>query len=165
MTTSKSNSSTGQIQPTTGGPGAGGGSNGGSGTGGQQKGKLNTFKRKWSWKGAGAGWTVLSVLDWWLLVAGGWLSWQGVFLRWTPVGLCFFASMQWYLHNRELDKKGLPRTATQWQVIEINSFNIFIFSTIFIQSTKLNEKNILLSDERLLLSTLKTDEPMLGMDG
>ncbi|XP_055547928.1 phosphatidylserine decarboxylase proenzyme, mitochondrial isoform X3 [Wyeomyia smithii] len=81
----------------------------------QSKGKFVRIKKKWSWK-AGAGWTILSVLDWWLLAAGGWLTWRGVFLRWTPLGICMVAAAQWHLHNRELDRKGLPRTATPWQM-------------------------------------------------
>lgn len=80
------------------------------------KGKLHKIKRKWRW-GAGAGWTILSVLDWWLLAAGGWLSWQGVVLRWTPLGVVLVAAAQWHLHNRECERKGLPRTAPHWQVI------------------------------------------------
>jgi hypothetical protein len=79
------------------------------------KGKLHKIKRKWRW-GAGAGWTILSILDWWLLAVGGWLSWQSVVLRWTPLGLVFVAAAQWHLHNRECEKKGLPRTAPHWQV-------------------------------------------------
>lgn len=80
------------------------------------KGKLHRIKRKWRW-GAGAGWTILSVLDWWLLAAGGWLSWQGAVLRWTPLGVVIVAAAQWHLHNRECERKGLPRTAPHWQVI------------------------------------------------
>lgn len=79
------------------------------------KGKLHKIKRKWRW-GAGAGWTILSVLDWWLLAAGGWLSWQGVILRWTPLGVVLVAAAQWHLHNRECERKGLPKTAPHWQV-------------------------------------------------
>ncbi|XP_062559597.1 uncharacterized protein LOC134224275 isoform X2 [Armigeres subalbatus] len=48
--------------------------------------------------------------------AGGWLTWRGVFLRWTPIGICMIAAAQWHLHNRELDRKGLPRTAASWQM-------------------------------------------------
>ncbi|XP_063709505.1 phosphatidylserine decarboxylase proenzyme, mitochondrial isoform X2 [Culicoides brevitarsis] len=48
--------------------------------------------------------------------AGGWFTWSGVLLRWTPLGFCLIAAAQWHLHNREMDKKGLPRTATQWQM-------------------------------------------------
>ncbi|XP_055638395.1 phosphatidylserine decarboxylase proenzyme, mitochondrial isoform X2 [Toxorhynchites rutilus septentrionalis] len=81
----------------------------------QQKGKFVRIHRKWSWK-AGAGWTILSVLDWWLLAAGGWLTWRGVFLRWTPLGICMIAAAQWHIHNRDLDRKGLPRTAASWQM-------------------------------------------------
>uniref|UniRef100_A0A182VVZ2 phosphatidylserine decarboxylase n=1 Tax=Anopheles minimus TaxID=112268 RepID=A0A182VVZ2_9DIPT len=47
--------------------------------------------------------------------AGGWLTWRGVFLRWTPIGICMVVAAKWHLHNRELDKKGLPRTAAKWQ--------------------------------------------------
>lgn len=83
---------------------------------GSQKGKFNKIKRKWSWKGAGAGLTILSVLDWWLLAAGGWLTWRGVFMRWTPLGLCLMAAAQWRSHGMELERQGLSRTATQWQV-------------------------------------------------
>lgn len=79
------------------------------------KGKLHKIKRKWRW-GAGAGWTILSVLDWWLLAAGGWLSWQGTVLRWTPLGVVLAAAASWHMHNRECDGKGLPRTAPHWQV-------------------------------------------------
>ncbi|KAL9698384.1 hypothetical protein quinque_001825 [Culex quinquefasciatus] len=79
------------------------------------KGKFVKIRKRWSWK-AGAGWTILSVLDWWLLAAGGWLTWRGVFLRWTPLGICMIAAAQWHLHNRDLDKQGLPRTAAPWQM-------------------------------------------------
>lgn len=105
-----------------------GGSNGGQDRqqgSGKTKGKLNKikiFRTKWSWR-AGAGWTILSVLDWWLLAAGGWLTWKGVVLRWSPLGLCTYAAIQWYLHNKELDKQGLPRTATKWQVKSLKKIN------------------------------------------
>lgn len=110
------NGTTGKQQGITGGTT---GTNGGQQGSGKTKGKLNKikiFRTKWSWR-AGAGWTILSVLDWWLLAAGGWLTWKGVVLRWSPLGLCTYAAIQWYLHNKELDKQGLPRTATKWQVI------------------------------------------------
>ncbi|XP_070500330.1 phosphatidylserine decarboxylase proenzyme, mitochondrial isoform X1 [Chironomus tepperi] len=80
---------------------------------GTNKGKLHKIKRKWRW--GATGWTILSILDWWLLAAGGWLSWQGVILRWTPLGLCIVAAAQWHLHNKECERKGLPRTAPAWQ--------------------------------------------------
>lgn len=84
---------------------------------GEEKGnEFKKNKRKWRWGAAGAYWTILSVLDWWLLAASGWLTWRGVFLRWTPIGLCVVAAANWHLHNKELDRKGLPRTASQWQV-------------------------------------------------
>ncbi|XP_037036970.1 phosphatidylserine decarboxylase proenzyme, mitochondrial isoform X1 [Bradysia coprophila] len=82
-----------------------------------KKGKLNKLKKfhkLWSWK-AGAGWTILSVLDWWLLAAGGWLTWRGVFLKWTPLGLCLVAAAQWTMINDGPNGKGQPRTATAWQ--------------------------------------------------
>lgn len=80
------------------------------------------LKKKWFGK-AGAGWTLLSVLDWWLIAAGGWLTWRGVFMRWTPLGICLIAAAQWHLHNKAMDKKGLPRTATKWQV---NKCSIYV---------------------------------------
>lgn len=71
------------------------------------KGKLHKIQKlKW---GAGAGWTILSILDWWLLAAGG-------FLKWTPIGICIVAATHLYLHNKECTRKGLPRTAPAWQV-------------------------------------------------
>lgn len=96
-----------------------------------KKGKVNKFKRiqnLWSWK-AGAGWTILSVLDWWLLAAGGWLTWRGVFLKWTPLGICIIAAVQWhYLTNDERNQKGLPRTASAWQVWYLVLFFFFYLS-------------------------------------
>lgn len=83
--------------------------------GAKSQGKIK-LKHKWRWDAAGAYLTVISVIDWWLLAAGGWLTWRGMFLRWTPLGFCVFAAAQWHLHNREQDRKGLPRTASQWQV-------------------------------------------------
>lgn len=83
-----------------------------------KKGKLNKLKKfhkLWSWK-AGAGWTILSVLDWWLLAAGGWLTWRGVFLKWTPLGLCLVAAAQWTMISDGLNGKGQPRIASAWQV-------------------------------------------------
>uniref|UniRef100_A0A336LR80 Phosphatidylserine decarboxylase proenzyme, mitochondrial n=1 Tax=Culicoides sonorensis TaxID=179676 RepID=A0A336LR80_CULSO len=88
------------------------------------KGKL--LKKKWL-KKAGAGWTLLSVLDWWI-IAGGWLSWRGVLMRWTPLGFMLIAAAQWHLHNREMDKKGLPRTATQWQMNVYRSLPLRVVS-------------------------------------
>lgn len=77
---------------------------------------MHRIRRKWRWGAGAAGWTVLSILDWWLLLVGGWLSWQSVVLRWTPLGLVFVAAAHWHLHNRDCQKKGLPRTAPHWQV-------------------------------------------------
>lgn len=92
--------------------------------GGQQhrKGKSNStnskckkIRKSWSWK-AGAGWTILSMLDWWLIAAGGWLTWRGLFLKWTPIGLGLVAAIHWHLRNQECDRKRLPRTASKWMV-------------------------------------------------
>lgn len=87
-----------------------------------KKGKLNKLKKfhkLWSWK-AGAGWTILSVLDWWLLAAGGWLTWRGVFLKWTPLGLCLVAAAQWTMINDGPNGKEQIRTATPWQVMYLH---------------------------------------------
>lgn len=46
---------------------------------------------------------------------GGWLTWQGAILRWTPLGICIIAAAHWHLHTRECERRGLPRTATAWQ--------------------------------------------------
>lgn len=96
--------------------------------GSSKKGKFTKFKRlrkSWSWK-AGAGWTILSVLDWWLLAAGGWLTWRGVFLKWTPLGICIVAAVQWHLIKDDHEKKGLARTASQWQVGQIDQILFFV---------------------------------------
>lgn len=76
------------------------------------------MRKSWSWK-AGAGWTILSVLDWWLIAAGGWLTWRGLFLKWTPIGIGLVAVLHWHLRNQECDRKGLPRTASKWMVSEV----------------------------------------------
>lgn len=107
---------------------------------GGTKGKLNKIRRKWRW---GAGATILSVLDWWLLAAGGWLTWRGVFLRWTPIGFCLMAAAHWHLHNKEMDRKGLPRTASQWQVI--------LLKTTFITNKTTNITKFLISSSQTFI--------------
>lgn len=77
--------------------------------------KIRKIRKSWSWK-AGAGWTILSMLDWWLIAAGGWLTWRGLFLKWTPIGISLVAAAHWHLRNQECDRKGLPRTASKWMV-------------------------------------------------
>lgn len=81
--------------------------------------RFRKSRKSWRWK-AGASWTILSVLDWWLLAAGGWLTWRGVFLKWTPLGICIIAAVQWQRGRvQDSDRSGkqlLPRTASQWQV-------------------------------------------------
>ncbi|XP_058129069.1 phosphatidylserine decarboxylase proenzyme, mitochondrial isoform X2 [Anopheles ziemanni] len=63
--------------------------------------------------------------------AGGWLTWRGVFLRWTPIGICMVVAAKWHLHNRELDKKGLPRTAAKWQAKMYCSLPLRLMSRAF----------------------------------
>jgi hypothetical protein len=144
-------------QQTGGGGGGGGGSVKGMSGGrtGSGKGK-NKFKKIWSWQ-ARAGWTIFSVLDWWLLAAGGWLTWRGVFLRWTPLGMCVAAAIQWHLQNKKLDANGLPRTAAAWQVSTLDFFeskfeHIFYFFFFF-------------TDARLLLITTTINVTRLGLGG
>ncbi|XP_031630880.1 phosphatidylserine decarboxylase proenzyme, mitochondrial [Contarinia nasturtii] len=74
--------------------------------------KLKRIRKSWGWK-AGAGWTVLSVLDWWLLAAGGWLTWRSMILKWTPIGIGLASLLHWHLHNRKCDTLGQPRTASK----------------------------------------------------
>uniref|UniRef100_A0A1B0CIY5 Phosphatidylserine decarboxylase proenzyme, mitochondrial n=1 Tax=Lutzomyia longipalpis TaxID=7200 RepID=A0A1B0CIY5_LUTLO len=78
--------------------------------------------------GGGGGGTRGKVLDWWLLAAGGWMTWHGVLLRWTPIGLCLAAAIQWHLHNKELARRGLHRTASQWQTNVYCCLPLRIFS-------------------------------------
>lgn len=91
-----------------------------------KQGKLHRIRRKWRWGAGAAGWTVLSFLDWWLLIVGGYLSWQSVFLRWTPLGVVLVAAAQWHLHHREQTRQGLPLTAPHWQV----TLNLFQNTTL-----------------------------------
>lgn len=95
-----------------------------------KKGKLNKLKKfhkLWSWK-AGAGWTIFTILDWWLLAAGGWLTWRGVFLKWTPLGICLVAAAQWTMINDGPNGTRQPRRATSWQVIYQHNSNIYVTS-------------------------------------
>lgn len=77
--------------------------------------KLKRIRKSWGWK-AGAGWTILSVLDWWLLAAGGWLTWRNLILKWTPIGIGLASLVHWHLHYRKCDKLGQPRTASKIMV-------------------------------------------------
>lgn len=77
--------------------------------------KLKRVRKSWGWK-AGAGWTILSVLDWWLLAAGGWLTWRSLVLKWTPIGIGLATLLHWHLHNRKCDKLGQTRTASRIMV-------------------------------------------------
>ena len=83
-----------------------------------KKGKFSKLKRipkSWGWK-AGAGWTILSVLDWWLLATGGWLTWRNLILKWTPIGIGLASLVHWHLHYRKCDELGQPRTASKVMV-------------------------------------------------
>lgn len=76
------------------------------------KGKLHKIRQ---WKK----WAILptiSILDYWLLAAAGWFSWQGVILRWTPIGIVIVAAASYHLHKKDCIKKGLPQTFPAWQV-------------------------------------------------
>lgn len=80
--------------------------------------KLKRIRKSWGWK-AGAGWTIISVLDWWLLAAGGWLTWRGLFLKWTPIGIGIATFMHWHLHNQKCDSLKQPRVASRFMVSRI----------------------------------------------
>jgi hypothetical protein len=142
------------IGQQTGGGGGGSAKGISGGRTGSGKGK-NKFKKIWSWQ-ARAGWTIFSVLDWWLLAAGGWLTWRGVFLRWTPLGMCVAAAIQWHLQNKKLDANGLPRTAAAWQVstLDLESKFEHIFKFLFF-----------FTDARLLLITATFNVTRLGLGG
>lgn len=87
--------------------------------------KLKRIRKSWGWK-AGAGWTILSIMDWWLLAAGGWLTWRNVFLKWTPIGIGLATLAHWHFHNQKCDRLGQPRTASRIMVrIVCFSFSIF----------------------------------------
>lgn len=77
------------------------------------------------------------------MAAGGWLSWQGVILRWTPLGICIIAAAQWHLHNRECERKGLPKTAPAWQVMfHVAIFLITKLNYQFPMSKKFKQTNV-----------------------
>lgn len=86
--------------------------------------KLKRIRKSWGWK-AGAGWTILSVLDWWLLAAGGWLTWRNVFLKWTPIGIGLATLAHWHFHNQKCDRLGQPRTASRIMVRNAYLLNIY----------------------------------------
>lgn len=48
---------------------------------------------------------------------GGWLTWHGLFFKWTPIGVCIIAAVQWYLigDDRHQSENEPPRTASNWQ--------------------------------------------------
>ncbi|CAD7092821.1 unnamed protein product [Hermetia illucens] len=67
------------------------------------------------------------VLDWWLLAAG-WFTWSGLLTRWTPIGVCVFAALEWHYHTRKLEKQGLPITASEIQRIAYCSLPLRLVS-------------------------------------
>ncbi|XP_059619781.1 phosphatidylserine decarboxylase proenzyme, mitochondrial isoform X2 [Phlebotomus argentipes] len=60
--------------------------------------------------------------------AGGWMTWHGVLLRWAPIGLCLAAAVQWHMQSKELARRGMHRTASQWQTNVYCSLPLRIFS-------------------------------------
>ena len=82
------------------------------------------------------------------MAAGGWLSWQGVILRWTPLGLCIVAAAQWHLHNKDCERKGLPRTAPAWQVNLLDTQK----RVILIKSRKFIHKQFTISQTNVYCS-------------
>lgn len=93
--------------------------------------KLKRIRKSWGWK-AGAGWTILSVLDWWLLAAGGWLTWRGILLKFTPLGIGLATIVHYHLHNQKCDRLNQPRTASKFMVNFFFSFYNFLKFRIFI---------------------------------
>lgn len=127
--------------------------------------KCRQMRKSWSWK-AGAGWTILSMLDWWLIAAGGWLTWRGLFLKWTPIGVGLVAAVHWHLRNQECDRKGLPRTASKWMVSVIDLHRmrpmcVCVAVIILTIICCLSEY----SDGHVLLITAAFDEPNVGLAG
>lgn len=86
--------------------------------------KLKKIRKSWGWK-AGAGWTLISVLDWWLLAAGGWLTWRNLLLKWTPIGIGLATLVHWHFHNKKCDRLGQSRTATKLMVTDIYILSLF----------------------------------------
>ncbi|XP_055375139.1 phosphatidylserine decarboxylase proenzyme, mitochondrial isoform X2 [Condylostylus longicornis] len=46
---------------------------------------------------------------------GGWFTWSGLLMRWTPIGVTLFAVLEWHFHNQRLKKEGLPYIASPFQ--------------------------------------------------
>lgn len=79
--------------------------------------RISSCRNSWRWT-AVAGWTILSFLDWWLKAAGGWFTLRGVFLKWTPIGICIVAAVQWQwqFQANKNEQQLQQRKATEWQV-------------------------------------------------
>lgn len=111
-----------------------------------------TFQNSWKWK-FGYGWTILSILDWWLLAAAGLFTWRGIFFKVTPIiGLCLLGVVQWTQFRYEnkndskinniddvVEKKQFRRIASNWQVVKIKIIRVlfmcvFMFGIIWITS-------------------------------
>lgn len=95
------------------------------------------MQKSWGWK-AGVGWTILSVLDWWLLAAGGWLTWRSLLLKWTPIGVGLATFIHWHLHNQKCDRLGQPRTASKIMVGFAHTFLRFAIYNLFIRREDAN---------------------------
>lgn len=87
---------------TTGSTNASGNQQGGGGT------LTKGMTKSWKWR------SVLSVFDWWILAAGGWVTWRGVLTRWTPLGICLIVAMQW--RSRRKDGGADVKTASDFEV-------------------------------------------------
>uniref|UniRef100_A0A6M2DZ83 Phosphatidylserine decarboxylase proenzyme, mitochondrial n=1 Tax=Xenopsylla cheopis TaxID=163159 RepID=A0A6M2DZ83_XENCH len=75
--------------------------------------------KRWKWR------SVLSVFDWWILAAGGWVTWRGVLTRWTPLGICLIVAMQ--LRSRRKDGK----IASDFEIQCYASLPLRMFSRCF----------------------------------
>lgn len=127
-----------------------------------RKGKFSQLKRmqkSWGWK-AGVGWTILSVLDWWLLAAGGWLTWRSLLLKWTPIGVGLATFIHWHLHNQKCDRLGQPRTASKVMVriCAIQHWSAFTRRWVY-----MDLELILFSDWNVLFSTVTLNQPNMGL--
>lgn len=120
--------------------------------------KLKRMQKSWGWK-AGVGWTILSVLDWWLLAAGGWLTWRSLLLKWTPIGVGLATFIHWHLHNQKCDRLGQPRTASKVMVRIWISNSFPRSSHVFIHLIWM----ILLADWNVLFSTVTLNQPNMGL--
>ncbi|XP_026463031.1 phosphatidylserine decarboxylase proenzyme, mitochondrial-like isoform X3 [Ctenocephalides felis] len=102
---------------TTGSTNASGNQQGGGGT------LTKGMTKSWKWR------SVLSVFDWWILAAGGWVTWRGVLTRWTPLGICLIVAMQW--RSRRKDGGADVKTASDFEIQCYTSLPLRMFSRCF----------------------------------